>query len=472
MNVHDGDEDEKLAEPPAPPKPKMSVLRRHRILSDDVRRVIAHLKAHGKITKDDILNRPRLKKKKGEGPNEEIPWAHAELSGSWQQKDLKPGPNNTAVLYCKEHGIWKRVVAEEEIEKYLRKSMLDPASTMPLGRDSAYHHVQKSTVGVSRRSLYKFLERQGVLQVSKNIPNEQPKGGILLTKRGYCEMDLIEGKGTDLYKNFGARGDWYWLSLVEVLTGYGLVIVSRRKLAPMIADKLRQLLNLMEQRLGSEVYEIGADHGREFFADVKRLLKRRKIKLTLLPRGSRVEKFNQDFQRNFYRLLRMRRGNFSSLEDQALALTNNTKNKNTKKTPEEALDTADAELVPKYNDKRAQREPFKGREPQVGDKCRHLIKLRKNMRPMLKIGKVNRLYKSYHGRHFSKQVHRITRVLERSEPKKGPGGEDALKKRGGQVPKRYLVNGQWRNRDQIILVSGTDAETERQIAARPKRGGN
>ena len=55
------------------------------------------------------------------------------------------------------------------------------------------------------------------------------------------------------------------------------------------------------------------------------MLKRRKIKLTLLPRGSRVEKFNQDFQRNFYRLLRMRRGNFGQLEDQALALTNNTK---------------------------------------------------------------------------------------------------------------------------------------------------
>ena len=469
MNVHDGDEDEKLAEPPAPPKPKMSVLRRHRILSDDVRRVIAHLKAHKKITKDDILNRPRLKKKKGEGPNEEIPWAHAEIVGSWQQKDLKPGPNNSAVLYCKEHGVWKRVVPEDEIEKYLRKSMLDPASTMPLGRDSAYHHVQKSTVGVSRRALYKFLEKQGVLQISKNIPNEQPKEGILLTKRGYCEMDLIIGVGNDLYDNFGPRGDWYWLSVVEVLTGYGLVITTHKKSAKVIASALRQVLDLMEHKLGAKVFEIGADHGREFYKDVKTLLRRRKIKLTLLPRGSRVEKFNQDFQRNFYRLLRMRRGTFGQLEDQALALTNNTKNKNTKKTPEEALETPDAELVPKYNNKRAQRKPFKGREPKVGDKCRHLIKLRKNMRPMLKIGKINRLYKSYHGRHFSKEVHRITRILDRSEPKKGPGG---LKRRGGIVPKRYLVNGQWRNRDQILLVSGTDGETERQIAARPKRGGN
>ena len=177
----------------------MSVLRRHRILEDDVRRVIAHLKAHKKITDNDILNRPRLKTKKGLGPNEEIPWAHAELAGSWQQKDLKAGPNNSAVLYAKEHGIWKLVVPEEGVQKFLRKSLLDPSSRMPMGRDSAYHHVQKGTVGISRRSMYAFLEKQGVLQITKNIPNEQGKGGEDIEKRGICEMDLIEGKGRDLY---------------------------------------------------------------------------------------------------------------------------------------------------------------------------------------------------------------------------------------------------------------------------------
>ena len=52
--------------------PKMSVLRRHRILADDVRRVIAHLKAHKKITANDIISRPRLKKKKDAGPTETV----------------------------------------------------------------------------------------------------------------------------------------------------------------------------------------------------------------------------------------------------------------------------------------------------------------------------------------------------------------------------------------------------------------
>ena len=112
----------------------MSVLRRHRILADDVRRVIAHLKAHGKITDNDIINRPRLKKKKDAGPNEEIPWAHAELAGSWQRQDLKPGPNNSAVLYTKERGTWKLVVPEKRIEAWCRNAMLDPKSKMPLGQ--------------------------------------------------------------------------------------------------------------------------------------------------------------------------------------------------------------------------------------------------------------------------------------------------------------------------------------------------
>ena len=454
----------------------MSVLRRHRILSDDVRRVIAHLKAHEKITTDDVISRPRLKKKKNAGPTEEIPWVHAELAGSWQQKGLKPGPNNTMVLYAKESDTWKLVVPEESIEKFLRKAILDPQSKMPLGRDSAYHHMQKGTVGISRRSLYKFLEKQGILQITRNIPNEQKKGGIVLTKRGFCEVDLIEGKGRDLYKNFGATGDWYWIALVEVLTGYGVVATIRSKKANVVAPKLREMLNVLEHKLGSKVYEIAADHGREFYKDVRKLLKRRGIVQKQVPRGSRVEKFNQDFQRNFYRLLRLRRGNFSSLEDQALELTNNTKNKHTKKTPEEALTTPDAELAVGYNQGRQESKPYKGREAKVGDKARHLVKLRKNIKPILKIGSQARLYKSYHGRHFTKQVYTIKEIRNKKKKQSAKARQEEIKKmtaaqrKTATKPTLYFLHGRWFHRDQIMVISGTDAETERQVAARPKRG--
>ena len=177
--------------------------------------------------------------------------------------------------------------------------------------------------------------------MTKNIPNERRKGGIPLTTRGYCEMDLIEGKGRDLYKYFGARGDWYWLAIVDVFTGYGQVKTLRSKKPSVVAPALRELLDTLEAALKKKVHTIAADHGREFYTDVRKLLKKRRIKQLQVPRGSRVEKFNQDFQRNFYRLLRLRRGNFGSLEDQALNITNNTRNKNTKKTPKECLDIPD-----------------------------------------------------------------------------------------------------------------------------------
>ncbi len=59
--------------------------------------------------------------------------------------DLKAGLNNAKVLYAKENGAWKLVVPEQNVEKFLRKQMLDPKSGMPLGRDSAYHHIQKGS---------------------------------------------------------------------------------------------------------------------------------------------------------------------------------------------------------------------------------------------------------------------------------------------------------------------------------------
>ena len=34
--------------------------------------------------------------------------------------------------------------------------------------------------------------------------------------------------------------------------------------------------------------------------------------------------------------------------------------------------------------------------------------------------------------------------------------------------KRFYVNGRWVDRDEILLVSGTDAETDRRVAARKR----
>ncbi len=123
-----------------------------------------------------------------------------------------------------------------------------------------------------------------MLQVTRNIPNEQQKGGEELSKRGILEMDLIEGKGRDLHANFGALDDWYWLSVVDVLTGYGLVATLHTKAAKTVAKSLREILDMMEYKLKAKVTKISADHGREFYTHVRKLLKQRHIKMKQVSR--------------------------------------------------------------------------------------------------------------------------------------------------------------------------------------------
>jgi len=432
--------------------------RRFKYSAADVDRVIKHLKLHNKVTANDIITRP-LKKPRRYGKkmlhDEPIPWVRAgALKGSWQQASLKPGPKGKLRLYGLEDGDWKHIVPAEEVQDYMRTQLLDPESRMPLSRDSAHHHLMKTTIGISRRSAYAFLEKQSVLQVSKNIPNERQKGGKAIFTKGDCEMDLIEGKGRDTYNYLGAMDDWYWLSLIENLTGYGLVALVKSKKPDHVAVGLRELLDAAEHKLKAKVNTIATDHGREFFTKVRELLKRRNIKQKQVERGSRVEKFNQDFQRSFYRLMRLRRGTFSSLQQQAEEITNNLKNKHTKLSPAEAVKRPDEELVKLYNDapRREKEKDYKGRDPKVGDKCRVLIKMRKNIRPILKLAGQSRLYKSYQARHFTKQVHTIRRITSK----------------GSKGSRRYFVNSRWVDRDELLLVTGVDAETDRQVAARKK----
>jgi len=74
-----------------------------------------------------------------------------------------------------------------------------------------------------------------------------------------------------------------------------------------------------------------------------------------------------------------------------------------------------------------------------------LVKMRKNLRDPA----VN--YKAYKGRHFSARLYEVRNI---TEPTKA--GQPAL----------YYVNKKWRDRDEIMLVTGVDAETDRIVAER------
>ena len=114
------------------------------------------------------------------------------------------------------------------------------------------------------------------------------------------------------------------------------------------------MLTEFRQALGAPPLSVSSDQGSEFKGAVARLLKRRNVTQKFVDRASRIEQQNAIFQRNFYRLYKLRRGTFHSLETQALV--NNTRNKYTRMTPNEAVAATDADIAPYYNTAREQSE--------------------------------------------------------------------------------------------------------------------
>ena len=369
-----------------------------------------------------------------------VPWAQK------QRFRTKRGAHNKLLLQVEEGGTFKHIVPQEEQDDFLRGMLLKEDSDVPMARDSGYHILQQRTMGISRRAWAAFLAKQSVLQRTQNIPPERRKGGIKVTVRGHLEMDLIEGKQKDVNKTF-LTDDWYWLSVVDVLTGFFIVRKNSdpRKGKPKSAEtttrSLREVLNVMQAKLGKPILSISSDKGGEFKGSTGRMLKERGIKQKFVDRASRVEHCNMVFQRNFYRLYKLRRGTFHSLETQALRLVNNTRNKYTRMTPNEAVAAPDGDIAPRYNTAREQaEEDYRAVTINQGDRVRHLRNIRKRIRG---IG-----YKAYRGQHWSKQVRHVVE-----------------KKRVGTAFK-YLVAGSWYDRDALLLVPAVDAATDAIVTRR------
>ena len=410
-------------------------MRQHKFSRADVARVIA-----GVLSRDDEkAAEPGVwETDANDLPN--VPWAQK------QKFRTKRGAHNKLELEVSENGVFKQIVPHEEQSEFMRLMLLRENSDVPLARDSGYHILHQRTMGISRRAWAAFLSKQTVLQRTQNIPPERRKGGVKVTVRGHLEMDLIEGKQKDINVTF-LMEDWYWLSVVDALTGYFVVRKNsdprgKPKSAEATTRSLREVLNAMQAKLGSRILSISCDKGSEFKGSTARMLKQRNITQKFVDRGSRVEHCNQIFQRNFYRLYKLRRGTFQSLQKQAAALVNQTRNKYIRMTPNEAVLADDKDLAPRYNNARQQpEEQYKAREISQGDRVRHLINIRKRVR--------NLAYKAYRGTHWSASVRHVVE-----------------KKRVGPAFK-YLVGGSWYDRDALLYVGPDgDAVTDAHIAER------
>lgn len=437
----------KLERPDVKPKVKVyNRLRQHPVYETDVVKVIKLLNVQQYVKEGDL---PHIK------------WVKGNQFKTSTQMDppVKAGPHGQTMLYAKEGDKMKLVVPREQQDSYFRREMLSKESTLPLSRDSGFHWLKARTANISRRQWWAFLEKQGVLQITRNIPVERQKGGAVRVGRGHCEMDLMH-INKDLLQKINPRirretrmeqfkeevemtKPAYFLALIEQMTGYGLVAFCPDKRVSTIRLKLKPLLKRMAKALGASILSLASDHGSEFSAGITDLLKKWKpnpIQQRLVQRASRVEKYNSDFQRSFYRLVRLKRGGLQACSDQSEKLTNNLLNKYIKMTPAEAVKKTDADIRPAYNSSRENSKPYHIKKPvKIGDSCRHLVKMRKNIRTLG--------YKAYKAQHFSTKVFTVKNITKK-------------------VPYQYYVNKKWRDRDEIQIVSGTDSITEEKLAAR------
>ena len=409
---------------PSGQKGAWGVIRRFPVSDDSYGKVLKFLK-NGPVKVGDL-------------PGRAFGWAHA--------APLKLGraKHGKVVVLAQEGAQWKTVVPRGGVEDFCRDALLNPSSTVPLSRDSGYHAVQKESVGISRRAFYAFLQKQEALQVTRNRPNVMLKPGVPLASRGNLELDLVEAKGKDIGKFLHHPvKDFYFVTLVDRLTGWFEVGRALHKDAKTISGKLRTMLKRMARALGippSQFY-LRSDSGSEFKAETQEVFKILGLRHKFVKSGNRIEKVNQDFQRTWYRLMRLGRGDLEELDQQAAAITNNLLSQVTGKTPMEALEAGDAELSAEFNKHRRKTARYKAPAVRAGDLARYVV--------TQAVGKHGRglAYKTYRGKHWS-DVLPVVKINT-----------------GGHLTKFY-IGGKWRFRDDIMLVPAVDAQTKAKVAQR------
>ena len=365
-----------------------------------------------------------------------VPWAHR---APMRIKKLAHGKDAIEVL---EGDVWKELVHEGNLDDYLRHALLSKASDVPMSRDAGYHIVQQRVVGCSRRAFAKFLGKQAVIQITKDAVPQKKSVGRPLEGRGYAEIDLVEAKGRDIGKFLHKpTKNFYWITFIDRLTGWLEVHRILSKDFGTVVPAIRKMVHRMQKAIKAPIAYLRSDSGSEFKSKTKEMLASLGIKHRFVKSAGRLEQANKTFQKIWYRLLRLGRGStLDELDQQAVAIFNNTLSSVTGRTPLEALETDDAILVERYNKyRKKRREPkYKAVELKKGDRCRYLIDtVRGKHAPKM----YNLDYKSYRGKHWS-DVHTVVKIHDG----------------------RYYVARAWRTRDKLLKVPGVDAITRDKVA--------
>jgi hypothetical protein len=340
------------------------------------------------------------------------------------------------------------IVAEEDVDDYLRKTIYDKEATTPFGRDSAFHIIKSKVLGVPRRKIMEFLRKQKSLGETRSaLPKPKRKMGPKLGRPTF-ECDLVFIRKDDLinsnpmFDSSKVKEETYICSCVEKTTGMCKLDFVKTKeqniVTPIVEKQIKWLCKRL--KLDPKRCSLRMDKGGEFsVAKLTELVPDTKT----VPTGTSIEKKNQQLQSCFYRLLKNRQA--SSIKGavrRSQKLCNQTINKYHKKTPNEMADDPETnmkEVLKKYN---------KTRQSYIKGDKRKPFTVGQHVRIQIKDPKADQFYKSYKNKTFTERVFVISKVTKKANPPK------------------YFVNGRWYLQDLLLKSSPRDKKSEELIKTR------
>ena len=335
---------------------------------------------------------------------------------------MKAHPKAFSVKGSKLFAIGREVIPRETRDSFLRTLLYENKQGYPFGRDSLFHVLKAKYLGISKRDIESFLNSQPVIVARRARPKKEKREFLPRVKKaGTLEGDLAHIRPEDvpadymprirasaaykpgvsmknIWKTSRTRGDRYFYNIVDKFTGYLVTEVVSTKAEGVIAKATQRLVKKMAKALGVPVKSVTFDQGTEFFKS-QRELDKQGIHTRRVRTNAYVEQTNAKMQRIFYTLVAQKRAGFKATVQQAVDISNNTLNRRTKMTPNEAVQSLRiGKLVER------QRQPRSGfvrkRAFKVGTKVRRLL----TKRAKTKAG-----YKAYKGKHFG-PIQTITKI--------------------------------------------------------------
>ena len=339
------------------------------------------------------------------------------------------------------------IIPDSEKSTYLRKLLYD-GDKIPFSRDSAFHHIKKEAVGISRRYLMDWLRGQSINEMGRAaVPGHQKgKGGAPISSY-VMEFDLIFVRRPDLekvQKRFKKADlqdvpfESYIVSVSEKSTGITALGFTKTKDMRIVTPKVIAQIKRICKTLGVDPKKVAtsSDKGGEFhIPSILKIVKSHKVE-KLAPS---IEQKNRSIQKQMFNVLRsMKTFDLQDAIKRSETLVNNTYNKINKRTPLESAELAESTTTGNYN--KARKKGLPGRHLQVGDWVRILIKDKK-----AGIG-----YKSYKSETFSAKVFQIT-----SQTK--------------NIPHKFRVNKKWRLSQHLLKSKPVDTVSQKLVRDREEK---